>query len=105
MLLATAATGLSDAHIKVDMVMMRCPPLVQRVCEIITLLLSLVISVLLSSSIIAEGMRAYRGMIKFQTLQIVKFPFYFAYALAMTVLCLGIVILLISAVRRLGKHE
>lgn len=104
-LLSTGATALHDGHIKVDIVMNHCSPRVQNICGTVALLLSLFISAMLTSSIFYEGVRAFQRQLKFTTLQIVKYPFYFAYALAMAVLCLSIVVLLIAAVRRLCTHE
>ena len=104
-LLSTAATGLTDSHIEVDVIMSRCPKSVQKICKLITLLFSLFIGAMLSSSIINEGLRAYRMGITYTTLGIAKYPFYFLYALAMVVLCLGIIYMIFNLVRGLIKHE
>lgn len=104
-LLSTAATGLSDSHIKVDVVMNHCPKVVQKICALLTLIFSLFISVMLSTGIIKEGIRAFATDIRYTTLGIVKYPFYFIYALAMVVLCLGLLYMIINAVRGVIKHE
>lgn len=104
-LLSTAATGLTDSHIKVDVVMNHCPKIVQSICELLTLVFSLFIGVMLSSSIINECIRAFNTGIRYTTLGIVKYPFYIIYALAMVVLCLGLIYMIINAIRRMIKHE
>lgn len=104
-LLSTAATGLTDSHIKVDVVMNHCPKIVQQICELLTLTFSLFIGVMLSSGIIKEVIRAFSTDIRYTTLGIVKYPFYAIYALAMVVLCLGLIYMIINVIRRMVKHE
>ena len=104
-LLAAASTGMADGHIKVDIVTNALPKKAQAVCEIITLVLTFVISMLMASSIGYAGYKAILSGLKFLTIKISQAPFILLYALGMFVMGIAVICLLIEAVRRLKKHE
>lgn len=104
-LLAAASTGMSDGHIKVDLVTSRLPKKVQNILEIITLVLTFGISALMATSIAKAGFKAIDTGLKFLTVKISQAPFILLYALALLVLALAVICLLIEAIRRLRKHE
>ena len=104
-LLAAASTGMADGHIKVDIVTNALPKKAQTVCEIITLVLTFVISMLMASSIAYAGYKAILNALKFLTINISQAPFILLYALGMFVMGIAVICLLIEAVRRLKKHE
>ncbi len=104
-LLAAASTGMADGHIKVDIVTNALPKKVQTVCEVITMALTFVISMLMASSIAYAGFKAISSGLKFLTIKISQAPFILLYALGMFVMGVAVIFLLIEAVRRLKKHE
>lgn len=104
-LLAAASTGMADGHIKVDLVTNHLPPKAQTICEIITLALTFIISMLMASSIAFAGYKAIHSGLKFLTVKISQAPFILLYALGMLVMGIAVICLLIEAARRLKKHE
>jgi len=103
--LAAASTGMADGHIKVDLLTSHLSPKAQTVCEIVTLVLTSIISLLMASSIAWAGIKAIQSGLKFLTIKISQAPFILLYALGMFVMCIAAICLLILAVRRLKKHE
>ncbi len=103
-LLAAASTGMADGHIKVDLVTSRLPGKVQRVLEIITLILTCAMALLMATSVAYAGYKAVLSGLKFLTVKISQAPFIFLYALGLFVLAIAAVCLLIEAIRG-KKHE
>lgn len=104
-LLAAASTGMADGHIKVDLVSSKLPKKAQDVCDIITMILTVSISMLMASSIAYAGYKAILSGLKFLTVKISQAPFILLYALGMFVMGIAAICLLIEAIRRAKKHE
>ena len=104
-LLATAYAGMSDNHIKVDILMNHMPEKVQKVTSCFTSLLAAVISGLIGSRAYVEALRAFEDHQTYLTLGLVKWPFYLLYALAFTALFITAIALIFQTIMNLRGTE
>ncbi len=104
-LLAAASTGMADGHINVDLVTSHLSPKLQTACEIVSMVLTLGISMLMASSVAYAGYKAVQNKLTFLTIKISQAPFIFLYAIGLFVMGIAVICLLITAIRRLKKHE
>ena len=88
-LLATASTALSDGHIKVDILYNHLRRTMQKICVILTCIISMGISALTAARAFFEVNRAIRDKITYLTLGWPQWPFYLFFGIAMAALCLA----------------
>jgi len=99
-LLGATSTGLNDGHIKIDILYNIFPKKMKTVCDIVTLGLATVISIIIATRGFVEGVDAYQRGIYFLTVHVYRAPFYFVFSAAFFILCIALVVLLIDAIRR-----
>ncbi len=102
-LLATAYAGMSDSHVKVDVLMEHVPEKGQKITACVTSLLSAVISAFIASRSFVEVGRAFREHQTYLTLGLVKWPFFLLFALAFSALCVTAIALILQNILELHQ--
>jgi TRAP-type C4-dicarboxylate transport system permease small subunit len=97
---ALAWCALERKHVRVDLIVSRFPPRVQGIINLITLLATLVIYVIMAwrGFLEAADVKKYTSL-----LQLPFAPFYWIFAIGVSIFCLSIVVLIIENLTEAAK--